>query len=149
VLEEKQRRAPEATAVILYDGVCGLCNRSVRFALKRDREGVFRFASLQSPAGREILARHGIQPGALDTFYVVRNYGLASERVLSKSSATIYAAARLGGVWKSATILRVLPQRVRDYVYDTIARHRYRLFGRYDSCPLPEARYRDRFIDEH
>lgn len=140
-------REGEATAVILYDGVCGLCSRGVRFVLKRDRESVFRFASLQSSAGREILARHGIAPDALDTFYVVRDFELAGERVLSKSSAAIYTAERLGGVWKAATMLRVLPPRVRDLVYDMIARHRYRLFGRYDTCPLPEARYRDRFID--
>jgi predicted DCC family thiol-disulfide oxidoreductase YuxK len=147
MLEETQRRDQEATSVILYDGVCGLCNRGVRFVLKRDRKGVFRFASLQSSAGREILARHGIAPDALDTFYVVRDFELAGERVLSKSSAAIYAAAMLGGVWKSVAMLRVLPPRVRDWLYDTIARHRYRVFGRYDTCPLPEARYRDRFID--
>jgi predicted DCC family thiol-disulfide oxidoreductase YuxK len=139
-------RDDHGTAVILYDGLCGLCNRGVRFLLRRDRKGAFRFASLQGSAGRVILARHGIEPSALDTFYVVRDFGLASERVLSKSSAAIYTAARLGGVWKVATMLRVLPPRVRDWVYDTIARHRYRMFGRYDTCPLPEARYRDRFI---
>ena len=140
-------RANMGTALILYDGLCGLCNRWVRFVLKRDRKGVFRFASLQSSAGREILARHGIAPDALDTFYVVRDYGLSGERVLSKSSAAIYTAARLGGIWQAAAMLRLLPLRVRDWVYDMIARHRYRMFGRYDTCPLPEARYRDRFID--
>jgi len=147
VSRDEPPREGEATAVILYDGLCGLCNRGVRFVLKRDRKGVFRFASLQSSAGREILARHGIAPAALDTFYVVRDFGLAGERVLSKSSAAIYTAARLGGIWKAAAVLRVLPPRVRDLLYDTVARHRYRLFGRYDTCPLPEARYRDRFID--
>jgi len=119
----------------------------VRFVLKRDGKGVFRFASLQSSAGRGILARHGIAPHALDTFYVVPDFELAGERVLSKSSAAIYTAERLGGVWKAATMLRVLPLRVRDLLYDTIARHRYRMFGRYDTCPLPEAQHRDRFID--
>jgi len=89
-------REREGTAVILYDGVCGLCNRGVRLVLKHDREGVFRFASLQSSAGREILARHGIEPDALDTFYVVREFGLAGERVLSRSSAAIYAAGEAG-----------------------------------------------------
>ena len=140
-------RDEHGTAVILYDGLCGLCNRGVRFVLRRDSEGVFRFASLQSSAGRETLARHGIAPDALDTFYVVRNPELAGERVLSRSSAVIYTAERLGGAWKAATMLRVLPSRIRDWVYDTIARHRYRMFGRYETCPLPEARYRDRFID--
>jgi predicted DCC family thiol-disulfide oxidoreductase YuxK len=140
-------RDEHGTAVILYDGVCGLCNHGVRLVLKRDRKRVFRFASLQSSAGQEILARHGITPDALDTFYVVRDFELAGERVLSKSSAAIYTAARLGGVWKAAAMMRLLPLRVRDWVYDTIARHRYRMFGRYDTCPLPEARYRDRFLD--
>ena len=144
---EQTTPAKVETALVLYDGVCGLCNRWVRFVLKRDRKGAFRFASLQSSAGRKILARHGIAPDALDTFYVVRDFGLAGERVLSKSSAALHVAARLGGVWKCAAMLRVLPPRVRDWVYDTIARHRYRMFGKYDICPLPEARYRDRFID--
>jgi len=147
VSRDEHAREGEGTAVILYDGVCGLCNGGVRLVLKRDRKGAFRFASLQSSAGREILARHGIAPDALDTFYVVRDFGLAGERVLSKSSAALHVAARLGGVWKCAAMLRVLPPRVRDWVYDTIARHRYRMFGRYDTCPLPEARYRDRFLD--
>ena len=133
--------------MIFYDGLCELCNRGVRLVLKRDREGVFRFASLQSSAGQTILARHGLKADPLDTFYVVPDYGLAGERVFSRSSAAIYVAERLGGVWKAAILLRVLPGCVRDWVYDTIARHRYRMFGRYDTCPLPEARYRDRFID--
>lgn len=137
----------KATAVILYDGVCGLCNRGVRFVLKRDREGVFWFAALQSAPGLEILARHGIEPDALDTFYVVPDFGTAGERVLSRSAAALSIAARLGGVWKAAAVLGILPARVRDWVYDIIARNRYRIFGRYDACPLPEARYRDRFIE--
>jgi len=147
VSRDEHPREGNATAVILYDGVCGLCNRGVRSVLKRDHKGVFRFASLQSSAGREILARHGIAPNALDTFYVVQDFGLAGERVLSKSSAAIYAAARLGGAWKAAAMLRVLAASVRELVYDAVARHRYRMFGSYDTCPLPEARYRDRFID--
>jgi predicted DCC family thiol-disulfide oxidoreductase YuxK len=147
VCRDEHPRAGKGTDLILYDGVCGLCNRGVRFVLKRDRKCVFRFAALQSSAGREILARHGIQLDALDTFYVVQDFGLAGERVLARSSAAIYTAARLGGVWKAVTVLRILPQHVRDFVYDTIARRRYRIFGRYNTCPLPEARYRDRFID--
>lgn len=137
----------KASAVIFYDGVCGLCNRSVRFVLQHDREGVFRFASLQSAAAREILARHGLTPNPLDTIYVVPNFGLAGERVLSKSAAAIYTAKTLGGVWKAAWLLGLLPRRVRDWAYDMVARHRYQVFGKHDACPLPEARYRNRFID--
>jgi len=135
------------TSVILYDGVCGLCNRTVRFVLEHDREGVFRFASLQSAAAREILAGHAIASEALDTFYVVCDFRLAGERVLSKSDAAIYTAETLGGVWKAAKILRFVPKRVRDWAYDVVARHRYQMFGKYDACPLPEARYRNRFLD--
>jgi predicted DCC family thiol-disulfide oxidoreductase YuxK len=146
VSHDEHPREGKGTDLILYDGVCGLCNWSVRFVLKRDRKGGFRFAPLQSFAGREILTRHRIQPDALDTFYVVRDLGLASERLLSKSSAAICVAVKLGGFWKLTTLLRVLPHHIRDFIYDTIARHRYRIFGRYDTCPLPEAGYRDRFI---
>ena len=135
------------TALILYDGVCGLCNRGVRFVLKRDRKGVFRFAALQSSTGRSILARHGIELDALDTFYVVSDFGMAGERTLSRSAAALYIAARLGGVWKAAAVFRILPSWLRDLAYDFIARNRYRIFGRYDTCPLPEERYRHRFID--
>ena len=140
----KHRLAP---AVILYDGVCGLCNRTVRFVLKHDREGIFRFASLQSTSAREILARHGIAPDAMDTLYLVTELGQAGERVLSKSAAALRIAALLRGIWKAAGLLRFLPRFIRDAAYDTIARHRYRWFGKYQSCPLPEARYRDRFIE--
>ena len=137
----------KAAAVILYDGVCGLCNRSVRFVLRHDREGIFRFASLQSAAARQILARHGMTPDALDTFYVVTDFGLANERVLSKSDAVIYTVEILDGIWKAAKILRFVRRRVRDWTYGIVARHRYQVFGKYDACPLPEARYRDRFIE--
>jgi predicted DCC family thiol-disulfide oxidoreductase YuxK len=147
VSRDEHPREGEGTALILYDGVCGLCNRGVRFVLKRDRKGVFRFAALQSAASKKILARHGIEPDALDTFYVVPDFAMAGERVLSRSAAALYIAARLGGLWKVAAVLRILPARVRDLVYDLIARNRYRIFGRYDTCPLPDERYRDRFID--
>ena len=144
---DEHPREGEGTALILYDGVCGLCNRGVRFVLKRDRKSVFRFVALQSAASKTILARHGIEPDALDTFYVVSDFGMAGERTLSRSAAGLYIAARLGGIWKVAAVLRILPSWLRDLAYDLIARNRYRIFGKYDTCPLPEARYRDRFID--
>ena len=133
--------------MILYDGVCGLCNRFVNFVLKHDRGGVFRFASLQSPMARDLLARHRIKTVPMDTVYVVADLALPTERVLAKSSAALYIFSRLGGVWGLTGVARAVPARVRDLVYDAIARRRYRIFGRYDACPLPDARYRDRFID--
>jgi predicted DCC family thiol-disulfide oxidoreductase YuxK len=133
--------------LILYDGVCALCNRGVRFLLDRDAKGVFRFAPLQSFVAREVLGRHGIKIGPIETFYAVVDYGLATEYVMSKSSAAVYALGRLGGAWRVAALARWLPWRIRDFAYDIVAHHRYRIFGRYDACPLPDASDRDRFID--
>ena len=143
----KEAREGKRTAVILYDGVCGLCNRFVNFVLKRDRRGVFRFASLQSPIAREILARYRITAVPMDTVYVIADFGLPTERVLAKSTATLYTLSRLGGVWRLAGAARLAPRRVRDWVYDAVARRRYRIFGKYDTCPLPDATHRDRFMD--
>jgi predicted DCC family thiol-disulfide oxidoreductase YuxK len=140
-------RERETTAVILFDGVCGLCSRFVNFVLKHDRRGVFRFASLQSPVAQEILVRHRIRTLPMDTVYVIADFGLQTERVLAKSSATLHIFSRLGGVWGLAGVARAVPPRVRNWVYDAIARRRYQIFGKYDTCPLPDPRHRDRFID--
>jgi predicted DCC family thiol-disulfide oxidoreductase YuxK len=137
----------ESAAVILYDGVCGLCDRTIRFVLKRDRGGIFCFAALQSPAARRILARHGIGEAQLETFYLVRDIGLATERVLGKSSAALCVLSRLEGPWRLAGVARVLPETLRDRVYDAIARRRYRIWGKYDACPQPDPMYRHRFLD--
>ena len=143
--------ASRATAdgpIILYDGVCGLCNRLNRFVLARDRPGRFRFAALQGALAGEILARHGRDPRDLDTLYLVLAHGRPEERLLRKSDAALWILRELEGPWRAAGALRVVPRRVRDLGYDLVARTRYRLFGRYDSCPLPEPRHRARFLDQ-
>lgn len=141
-------RAVADGPIILYDGVCGLCNRLNRFVLARDRPGRFRFAALQSALAGEILARHGRDPRDLDTLYLVLAHGRPDERLLQKSDAALWILRELGGPWRAAGALRVLPRRVRDLGYDAVARTRYRLFGRYDSCPLPDPRHRARFLDQ-
>ena len=143
--------APRATAdapIILYDGVCGLCNRLTRFVLARDPAGRFRFASLQSALAGEILTRHGRDPRDLDTLYLVLARGRPDERLLTKSDAALWILRELGGPWRTAAMLRVLPRWVRDLGYDVVARTRYRVFGRYDSCPLPDPSHRTRFLDQ-
>ena len=133
--------------LLLYDGVCGLCNRVTRFVLRRDPAGLFDFASLQSETGRAFLLRSGRHPGDLDTVFVVADYRLDSRRVLSKSGASLFIADSVGGPWRIFAVLRVLPAAVRDFFYDLIARSRYRIFGRYDTCPIPAPEHRKRFID--
>jgi len=132
---------------VLYDGVCGLCNRLVQFILKRDSRDRFRFASLQSTFGQTILKRHGADPLDLDTFYVVLDYESPSERLLARSDGVVYALTTLGGIWKIAAVGKALPKSVCDALYNLVARNRYRIFGKYESCMLPEPKQRAKFLD--
>jgi predicted DCC family thiol-disulfide oxidoreductase YuxK len=141
-------RASADAPIILYDGVCGLCHRLNRFVLARDPAGRFRFAALQSALAGEILARHGRDPQDLDTLYLVLGHGRADERLLRKSDAALWILRELGGPWRAASLLRVVPRALRDLGYDLVARTRYRLFGRYDACPIPDPRHRARFLDQ-
>jgi len=137
----------EANPIIFYDGVCGLCNRLVQFLLKRDRHARLRFASLQSDFAARVLARHGIDPKDLDTLHVVINNETAEERVLNRSDAILRASYELGGAWKTfATIARIIPRALRDLVYRFVARNRYRVFGRYETCMLPDPSQQNRFL---
>ena len=133
--------------LLLYDGVCGLCDRFVRFVLAHDLRRRFRFAALQSPVGRDLLEAFGRDPDRLDTVHVVVDYRSATGRVLNRSAAALFVLGELGWPWKAATVLRWLPAALRDRLYDRVAAHRYWIFGRHASCPAPDPRYRDRFLD--
>ncbi len=133
--------------LLLYDGVCALCNGLVRFVLKRDRARLFRFAPLQGETARELLRKWGRTPELLDTLYFVRDADTPGEAVLERSRAALLVFEEIGGVWKVlARLLGVLPSGVLDFLYDFVARRRYRWFGRYDACPLPPPEDRDRFL---
>jgi predicted DCC family thiol-disulfide oxidoreductase YuxK len=134
--------------ILLYDGVCGLCNRLVQFILRRDRNAVFRFASLQSPMAAAILTRHNANPTNLDTVCVVVNHDRPDEYLLSRSDAVLFVLEQLGGFWRPvASFLRLLPKPLRDAAYSTVARHRYRIFGRSETCTLPCDADHSRFLD--
>jgi predicted DCC family thiol-disulfide oxidoreductase YuxK len=134
--------------ILLYDGVCGLCNRFVQFILRRDRNAIFRFASLQSPLAARILARHAVNPTALDTVYVVLDHDLPNESLLSRSDAAAFVLKQLGGPWRpTASRLQVLPKFLRDAAYNSVARHRYHIFGRFEVCTLPRDPDHTRFLD--
>lgn len=138
---------PETNPVVLYDGVCGLCNGLVQFILKRDVHDRFRFASLQSEFAGTLLKRHGADSRDLDTFYVVIDHGQPSERVLMRSDAILHVVNTLGGLWKLAGAGRILPKALRDGLYSLVARNRYRVFGKHESCPLPSPEQRTKFLD--
>jgi predicted DCC family thiol-disulfide oxidoreductase YuxK len=137
----------EQRSLVLYDGMCGLCNRVVGFLVKRDRQDRLRFTALQSGPGREILARHDRSDGDLETVLFVQNWGEPSEELLTRSDAAISATRALGGIWRLAIAFCVVPRIVRDAVYNFIARRRYRLFGKFATCPAPDAAVKNKFLD--
>jgi predicted DCC family thiol-disulfide oxidoreductase YuxK len=137
-----------ANPIVLYDGVCGLCNRLVQFILKRDTKKQFRFASLQSDFAATVLTRHGFDPEDLDTVHVVLNYDRPDERVLDRSEAVLRVWHELGGAWSAlAASARIIPHPVRELFYRFVAHNRYRVFGKYESCMLPDPSQRGRFLD--
>lgn len=138
---------PGSNPIILFDGVCGLCNRLIQFLLKRDRHDRLRFASLQSEFAATVLKRHGLDPTDLDTVYLIMNHGKTNEQVLARSDAIIKALDSLGGIWRIAPFGKVLPRPVRDLFYKAVAANRYRVFGKSDSCMIPEPRHRQKFIE--
>jgi predicted DCC family thiol-disulfide oxidoreductase YuxK len=135
--------------IVLYDGVCGLCNRLVQFILRRDQSAVFRFASLQSAFAASLLTRQGANPTDLDTFYVVLNHDEAQERLISRSDAVVFVLRQIGGFWRpGAFIFGAFPRPLRDAAYNLVARNRYRIFGRFDTCPIPSKETASRFLDQ-
>ena len=133
--------------IVLYDGVCGLCNRGVQFLLKRDSHDRLRFAALQSDFAAALLKRHGVDHQELDTVYVVLNPGEANEALLAKSDAALFFAKAIGGVWNLARLASIIPRPIRNWVYDLVARYRYRVFGKYETCMLPDPRHKHKFIE--
>lgn len=140
--------APSTHPVLLYDGVCGLCNRLVQFTLRHDYRDTFRFASLQGLTAGRILQRQGQSPADLDTFYVATDFDQPGEHLCARSDAALFVLRELGGGWRTlATIGGVLPRFLRDAACNLVARNRYRVFGKFDACPLPDPNDRHKFLD--
>ena len=127
--------------VILYDGVCVFCSRWIRFIAARDKDRRFRFTAIQSPYGTRLAEAFGINPQDPDTNAVVHG-GIA----FFKSDAALTVLRHLPG-WKWVRALRAVPKPLRDAVYNLVARNRYRIFGKYDKCFIPDAEIRDRVIE--
>ena len=128
---------------MLFDGVCNLCNATVQWIIRHDRRGRFRFASLQSRAAADAIASAREKPAAMPDSVILVDRG----RVLTRSDAVISIGVELGFPWSLAAIARVVPRRLRDALYAWIAANRYRWFGRRESCIVPTAELRSRFLD--
>ena len=135
-----------ARDVVLFDGVCALCDSSVRFLLARDPEGKLAYAPLQGETARAVLARHPGADEALSTIVYVRGMDTKSEHLYDRSDAAFKILRDLGGVWRFVAWLRFIPRPIRNTVYDFIARRRYRWFGKFDACQLPKAGTNERFL---
>ncbi len=133
---------PHPPPLILFDGVCNLCNASVQWVIRHDRRGAFRFASLQSRAGRQALEKFGAGGMLPDSVVLIDATG-----VHISSDAVIGIATRLGLPWNFIGAARIVPRVIRDGMYGWVARNRYRWFGRQNACMVPTPELRERFLD--
>jgi predicted DCC family thiol-disulfide oxidoreductase YuxK len=127
--------------IVLFDGICNLCNGLVRFIIKRDRSGKFKFASLQSEVGQRWLMKFGLAKNEFESFVLIRD-----EKYFLKSAAALKMLVELGGIWKIFYVFILVPRPVRDFIYDRIAKSRYRIFGKRDVCMIPKPELQERFL---
>ena len=127
--------------IILFDGVCNLCNSSVVFAIKRDKSDVFRFAALQSEIGEQLTSKYNIDTSKTDSIILIDG-----EKYYEKSSAALHIAKYLSGGWPLLYSFIILPKFIRDSVYNIIAKNRYKWYGKKESCMIPTPELRSKFL---
>lgn len=132
----------ETHKIILFDGICNLCNGAVQFVIKHDRRDVFRFAPLQSEIGRRLMIERNIDPDQTTTFLLI-DPGTA---YFNKSTAVLKMGREFGGFWKALWLLEGLPLSFRDWIYDFVSRNRYRWFGKKEKCMVPTPELKDKFL---
>lgn len=128
--------------VILFDGVCNLCNGAITFIIKHDKKDVFRYASLQSEIGKKLAAKHDIDLQKVDSIILITN-----NKAVSKSTAALRIAQQLSGAWPLFIVFLIVPTFIRNGVYDFIARNRYKWFGKKDACMIPTPELKSKFLD--
>jgi len=128
-------------SLLLFDGVCNLCNSSVQFILLRDKKDRFRFASLQSDYGQNLLREHNLPTESFNSLVLVEN-----DKVYKKSTAALRIARKLKGLWPLLFAFIIIPPFIRNFVYDIIAKNRYRWFGKKEECMLPRPEWKQKFL---
>jgi predicted DCC family thiol-disulfide oxidoreductase YuxK len=128
--------------IILFDGVCNLCNGFVQFIIKHDKKNKFQFASLQSDFAKKVLIKHHEDPLQLSTVVLIRR-----DKIYKKSSAALYILKDLGGLFPFLFIFIIMPSFLRDLFYNIISKYRYQWFGKKDTCMLPSPELKNRFLD--
>ncbi|HBR55402.1 MAG TPA: thiol-disulfide oxidoreductase [Flavobacteriaceae bacterium] len=127
--------------IILFDGVCNLCNNSVTFVIKRDTKDVFRFTALQEEPGQTLIKKHGIDPAETDSIILV-----SGDKAYTKSTAALKIACHLGGGYPLLYAFMIVPKFIRNWVYDYVAKNRYRWYGKKESCMIPTPELRSKFL---
>ncbi|CAM3403357.1 thiol-disulfide oxidoreductase DCC family protein [Aequorivita lipolytica] len=127
--------------IILFDGVCNLCNSSINFVIKHDKKNVFKFAALQSEVGLELISKFKIDTSKLDSIILIDG-----DKYYEKSSAALYIAKKLSGGYPLLFGFIILPKFIRNSVYDYVARNRYKWFGKKESCMIPTAELKGKFL---
>jgi predicted DCC family thiol-disulfide oxidoreductase YuxK len=145
-LVEKYRPQIEGHPILLFDGICVFCNRTVQFLLRRDRDAILRFVPLESPLGEQLLARFDAMHGP-EGIVLVTHALTNRERISRRTDAFSDALSFLPSIWRIAgKALCLVPRSLRELAYSFIVRYRYRLFGRYQSCPVPGPEQRTRIL---
>ena len=127
--------------ILLFDGVCNLCNGFVKFVIKRDKKNIIKFASLQSDAGQKILLQHHLPVSEFQSFVYIAN-----NKVLLKSTAALTLMKDIGGGWQLMYGFIIVPKFIRDYVYSIVAKNRYKWFGKQNNCMIPTKELMSKFL---
>ena len=127
--------------IILFDGLCNFCNFWVNFLLDRDKKDKFRFTPLQSEKGEELLKKFNLSTKDFDTFVLIDG-----DKYYIRSTASLIVAKNLGGLWKVLYSLIIIPGPIRDFIYNLVAKNRYKLFGKKESCRIPTPEERSKFL---
>ncbi len=127
--------------IVLFDGVCNLCDGLVQFLIKRDRKLRMKFAALQSEVGASILQQHNLPLENFDSFVYLRK-----GKLFQKSSAGLWVLFDLGGFWRLLFIFYIIPWFIRDWVYLLVSKNRYRIWGKKESCMMPDPKFKARFL---
>ena len=129
-------------SIILFDGVCNLCNSAVQFIIKRDKKNCFSFASLQSAQGQQILSQYNLPSKDLNSFVLIEN-----GKPYTRSTGALKVMKKLNGLWPLLYSLKIIPKFIRDRIYKWIARNRYKWFGKKNECMIPTPQLKARFLN--
>ena len=132
----------ENKKIILFDGVCNLCNSAVQYVIEHDKNDVFMFAALQSDIGKKLMKERGIDASQIDSIILIEQ-GVA---YYTKSTAALKIARSFGGIWQLAGVFQWIPEKIRDWVYDYIANNRYKWYGRKEACMVPTPELKTKFL---